>query len=67
MIPRKAISVISAAGQPFHDAAADEALFGALREDSRHPVGEFDLEINDPAFAKACAEKLLSLMAAKGR
>jgi hypothetical protein len=27
-------------------------------------VEEFDLEINDPAFAKACAEKLLSLMVA---
>jgi uncharacterized protein (UPF0261 family) len=64
MIPRKAISVISAAGQPFHDAAADEALFDALRDKSRQPVEEFDLEINDPAFAKACAEKLLSLMAA---
>ena len=65
MIPRKAISVISAAGQPFHDAAADEALFGALRDHSRQPVEEFDLEINDPAFAKSCAEKLLFLMAAK--
>ena len=64
MIPRQAISVISAAGQPFHDAAADEALFGALRGHSRQPVEEFDLEINDPAFARACAEKLLSLMAA---
>jgi uncharacterized protein (UPF0261 family) len=67
MIPRKAISVISAAGQPFHDAVADEALFAALREHSRQPVEEFDLEINDAAFARACAAKLLSLMAAKGR
>lgn len=63
LIPRTAISVISAAGQPFHDAAADEALFAAIRENSRQPVAEFDLEINDPAFAKACAERLLSLMA----
>ncbi|QJE94886.1 Tm-1-like ATP-binding domain-containing protein [Luteolibacter luteus] len=62
MIPRKAISVISAAGQPFHDAAADESLFTAIRENSRKPVEEFDLEINDPAFAKACAERLLALM-----
>jgi uncharacterized protein (UPF0261 family) len=67
MIPRKAISVISAAGQPFHDAAADEALFSALRTNSRQPVEEFDLEINDPAFAKACAEKLLSLMTSSAR
>ena len=63
MIPRRAISVISAPGHPFHDPAADEALFAALRADARVPVEEFDLEINDPAFARACAEKLLSLMA----
>jgi uncharacterized protein (UPF0261 family) len=62
MIPRKAISVISAVGQPFHDAAADEALFAAIRENSVKPVEEFDLEINDPAFARACAERLLAMM-----
>jgi len=63
MIPRRAISVISAAGQPFHDAVADDALFAALREGSSQPVEEFDLEINDPAFARACAERLLAMMA----
>ena len=31
MIPMKGISVISAPGQPFHDAAADAALFDALK------------------------------------
>ena len=62
MIPTKAISVISAAGQPFHDPAADEALFHAIRDNSRVPVEEFDEEINSPVFAKACAEKLLELM-----
>ncbi len=62
MIPRRAISVISAAGQPFHDPAADEALFSGIRAHSEKPVEEFDLEINDPAFARACAEKLLELM-----
>jgi uncharacterized protein (UPF0261 family) len=64
MIPKKAISVISAPGQPFHDAAADRALFAALKRDARVPVLEFDMEINDPAFARACAEKLLELMRA---
>jgi uncharacterized protein (UPF0261 family) len=63
LIPRKAISVISAAGQPFHDAAADEALFDAIKAHSKLPVEELDLEINDPAFARACAEKLLACMA----
>ena len=62
MIPRKAISIISAAGQPFHDPTADEALFNAIRENSRIPVLEFDEEINSPVFARACAEKLLELM-----
>jgi uncharacterized protein (UPF0261 family) len=62
MIPRKAISVISAVGQPFHDAAADEALFSALKANSNVPVQEFDLAINDKEFAQACAYKLIELI-----
>jgi uncharacterized protein (UPF0261 family) len=62
LLPRKAISVISAVGQPFHDAKADEALFGAIQRDAKVPVEEHDLEINDPAFATACAQRLLALM-----
>ena len=62
MIPRKAISVISAPGKAFHDAAADAALFNALRQGSKVPVHEFDCEINDPVFATACANKLIELM-----
>ena len=61
LIPRRAISVISAAGKPFHDPAADEALFSAVKAGLRPdiPVGELDVEINDPVFARACAETLL--------
>jgi len=62
MIPRKAISVISAVGQPFHDAAADEALFSALKTNAKVPVQEFDLAINDKEFAQACAYKLIELI-----
>ena len=62
MIPKKAISVISAAGQPFHDAAADEALFSALKAEAKVPVQEFDLAINDKEFAQACAYKLIELI-----
>jgi uncharacterized protein (UPF0261 family) len=64
LIPRKAISVVSAPGQPFHDPAADAALFEALRRHLRPEVCvlEEDLEINDPAFARACAEALLENM-----
>ena len=64
MIPKKAISVISAEGQPFHDPAADAALFDAIRKHANVPVEEFDEEINSPVFARACAEKLLELMGA---
>jgi uncharacterized protein (UPF0261 family) len=61
LIPRRAISVISAPGKPFHDPAADEALFAAIRAGLRPgiPVIELDVEINDPAFSRACAEALL--------
>jgi uncharacterized protein (UPF0261 family) len=62
MIPKKAISVISAAGQPFHDASADEALFSALKANAKVPVQEFDLAINDKEFAQACAYKLIELI-----
>lgn len=68
-LPRKAISIISAEGQPFHSPAADEALFSAIK---RHlnagiPLIEMDCAINDPAFAQACAEALLaSLKPLKG-
>jgi uncharacterized protein (UPF0261 family) len=65
LIPRRALSVISAAGQPFHDPAADAALYTSLKQHLRPdiPVLEFDAEINDPAFARACAETLLAHLA----
>ena len=61
LIPRKAISVISAPGQPFHDPEADEALFSSLKSHLRMdiPVIEMDCEINAPEFAAACARTLL--------
>ena len=64
LIPRRAISIISAPGQPFHDPAADNALFSALRNHLRreNPVVEMDVEINAPEFARACAEALLKNM-----
>jgi uncharacterized protein (UPF0261 family) len=62
MLPKKAISAISAAGQPFHNPAADDALFQAIRTLSKIPVKEFDEEINSQVFARACAEQLLRLM-----
>lgn len=65
LIPRRGISVISAPGQPFHDAEADEALFSAIVENLRRdiPIVDLDSAINDPAFAEACADALLANIA----
>ncbi len=60
--PRKAISIISAAGQPFHDAEADLALFDAIHEHARCEVIDYDEDINSEVFARAAAHKLLSLI-----
>jgi uncharacterized protein (UPF0261 family) len=67
LLPKRAISVISAAGQPFHDAAADAALFDAIKAHLRPdvPLVEMDCAINDPEFAEACARTLLAQMSAK--
>ena len=61
LIPRRAISVISAPGQKFHDPDADQALFDALKTNLRPDieVRELDCAINDVAFAETCATTLL--------
>jgi len=62
LLPVRAISVISAPGKPFHSPEADTALFTALREHLRPDIRVLspDVEINDPIFARACAEALLA-------
>ena len=69
LLPLKAISIISAAGQPFHDPAADHALFNAIKTGLRPNVKlrELDCAINDPEFARACAEELLANMKAAAK
>ncbi len=69
LLPQRAISVISAAGQPFHDPAADAALMAAIRAGVKGHVKlvELDAAINDPGFARACAEELLANMRAARR
>lgn len=61
LLPTKAISIISAEGQPFHDAAADQALFNAIKANLNDSIEciEVDAEINDEAFSTACAKALL--------
>lgn len=65
LIPRRAISVVSAPGKPFHDPAADRALFAALKAQLRPDIEiiEMNCEINDPPFAEACARALLNHLA----
>jgi uncharacterized protein (UPF0261 family) len=61
LIPHQAISVISAAGQKFHDPIADQSLFENLKSHLRKDIEvlELDCEINDSRFAEACAQALL--------
>ena len=65
LLPQRAISVISAPGQKFHDPTADTALFNALKQGLRKDIEvvEMDCVINAPEFARACAEKLLANIA----
>ena len=67
LIPKGGISVISREGEPFHDAAADEALFSALREHAKVPVQEFAGDINSEEFAEASARRLLALMGSEAK
>jgi uncharacterized protein (UPF0261 family) len=67
LLPLRGISVISAAGQPFHDPAADAALFAALKTNLRKDIAvrELDCTINDAPFAEACVQELLKNIAAR--
>jgi uncharacterized protein (UPF0261 family) len=67
LLPKKAISVISAPGQKFHDPVADRVLFDSLKAWLRKdiPVIEMDCAINDAAFAEACASALMKNMGRK--
>lgn len=61
LIPRKGISVISVEDGPFHDPEADNALYTAIENGLRDGIQlrSLNVQINDPSFAKACAEELL--------
>jgi uncharacterized protein (UPF0261 family) len=65
-MPLKGVSMIDAEGMPFHDPVADAALFDAIRthlDRSKVELVELDLNINDPAFADAMADRLLGMLA----
>ena len=63
-VPLGGISMIATPGGPFYDAAADEALFAAVRANAGPNVElvEMDTDINDPAFADAMVARLHSYL-----
>ncbi len=65
MVPLRGVSAIDAEGKPFWWPEADAALFQSVRNWIAPYVElvERDENINDPAFAEACAKKLLQIMA----
>ena len=63
LFPASGVSAIDRAGQSFDDPQAREALLRGLTSvSSSVPVRRIDAHINDPAFAKTAAERLLALM-----
>jgi uncharacterized protein (UPF0261 family) len=57
LLPEGGVSLIDAPGKPFHDPAADEALFAAIEstvvQTSRRKLLRVPHALNDPAFADA--------------
>lgn len=64
VLPLRGISQIASEGGIFHNAAADKALFAAIRANvsANVSVTEADMHINDPAFAHLLVETLLGLI-----
>ena len=66
LLPLKGVSAIDIEDKPFWWPEADAALFEAIRNGMKPgaELVELDLHINDPAFAEAAANKLLSMIEA---
>jgi len=66
LLPLKGVSLIDAPGKPFHDPAADRMLFDTLASEFRpgpnRRLIKLDLNINDPAFAKALVDQFLDII-----
>jgi uncharacterized protein (UPF0261 family) len=65
-LPRGGVSMIDVPGAAFHDPAADAALFDALLADldPRIEVVDLPVDINDPTFGPAMADRLDALLRA---
>ncbi len=69
LLPLRGVSILGAPGQPFHDAAADRAMFDELKTHLRKdiPVVELDCNINDPDFASKAVQMLLDMIGLANR
>jgi uncharacterized protein (UPF0261 family) len=67
-VPLRGVSSIAIEGQVFHDAEADAALLRGLDETLSAAIERHDIEsdINDPAFARAMADRLHELIKGNG-
>lgn len=66
-VPLRGLSTLGAPGGPYHDPGADRALFSALREGLRGSATrlyDYDTHINDPAFGRAAADRLHTMIGA---
>jgi uncharacterized protein (UPF0261 family) len=64
-LPLRGVSAIDVPGAPFHDEAADRALFGAIQDQldtDRVELVEMDTDVNDDRFADAMADRLHQLI-----
>ena len=65
LLPLRGVSALDAAGQPFHDPEADNALFEALernlRATARRRIERVDAHINDDTFVAAVTDAFLSI------
>lgn len=66
-IPLRGVSAIAVEGQVFHDSAADAALLEGLHEtlESNVEVHELEVDVNDPGFALAMADRLHAMIEAR--
>ena len=68
LLPLHGLSMLDAPGQPFHDPAADAALFDTLQRafvaSATHQIQMLPLHINDPLFANALAQAVRDTVAA---
>jgi uncharacterized protein (UPF0261 family) len=66
LLPLKGVSLIDAPGKPFHDPEADRMLFDTLESEFQpgpnRRLIKLDMNINEPAFAKALVDNFLDIL-----